>query len=77
MTTLAEERLRSEYEERERRAKAHDRERRHLTVRKVTRTVARCNSCSYERPYTEGDEDRPCPACQGGKPQFWRTQEYR
>lgn len=77
MTTLGEERIRREYEERERRAREFDRERKHLTVYKQTRVTARCSRCNYERPYVDGAEDRVCPACNGGSPQFWRTGESR
>lgn len=77
MTTLAEERLRREGEEREHRARQLDRERKHLTVYKQTRVTARCSRCNYERPYTPGAEDEPCTACRGGDGQFWQTQDYR
>lgn len=77
MTTLAEERLRREGEERDHRARQLDRERKHLTVVKMTRSVAYCARCRYERPYVDDAENRVCPACNGGSPQFWQTQDYR
>lgn len=76
MTTPGEERLRREDEEREHRARERERERKHLTVVKMTRSIAYCARCRYERPYTPGAEDEPCHACRGGDGQFWRTSTY-
>lgn len=77
MTTLGEELLRRADEERERRARERDRERKHLTVVKMTRSVAYCARCRYERPWTDNADNEPCTACRGGDGQFWQTKDYR
>lgn len=49
------------------------REQNNLTVRKKVIIQASCDFCQHTWPYTEGDEDKPCPACQGGSGKFWTT----
>lgn len=72
MTTLGEESIRREYEERARRAERDRRERGNLTVQHFVRSVARCDRCHAEWPYKPGDENKPCPKCGGGS-RSWGT----
>lgn len=65
MTTLGEERIRREGEERERRRIALERERGNLTVNRIVRSVSVCSRCHAEWPYKSEDERKPCPKCAG------------
>lgn len=63
MTTRGEEEIRRRMENEARLQREYERERDGLTVIKQTIVQARCVRCNHTRPYREGDENRPCPAC--------------
>lgn len=44
-----------------------------LTVQKVVVTKSVCDLCEHTRPYHVGDENEPCPACNGGSGHSWST----
>lgn len=77
MTTPAEERLWREGEERDRRRRQYERGQERLTVVKVVRAESQCIRCRHTWPYKTGDENRRCPACDGGDPKYWASGAIR
>lgn len=61
-------------EREEERARARDALRRKelgLTVTVQVVKNALCLNCHHSWPYKNGDENKPCPACGGGKAIVW------